>query len=61
MRASCQRERDAHTTIHDFYLDKLLVQRGILDGWHRCYYVFQRIVAEILLSMRLIALEYNKK
>ena len=24
MRASCPRERDAHTTVHHFYLDKLL-------------------------------------
>lgn len=39
----------------------LILKGGILDGWRGCYYVFQRIVAEILLSMRLIALEYNKK
>ena len=24
VRASCPRERDAHTTVHHFYLDKLL-------------------------------------
>ena len=39
----------------------LILKGGILDGWRGCYYVFQRIVAEILLSMRLIALEHNKK
>lgn len=39
----------------------LILKGGILDGWRGCYYVFQRIVAEILLSMRLIALEHFKK
>ncbi|MCE2721049.1 MAG: glycosyltransferase family 2 protein [Dolichospermum sp.] len=39
----------------------LILKGGILDGWRGCYYVFQRIVAEILLSMRLIALEHIKK
>jgi glycosyltransferase involved in cell wall biosynthesis len=39
----------------------LILKGGILDEWRGCYYVFQRIVAEILLSMRLIALEHNNK
>jgi hypothetical protein len=29
MQASCPRERDAHTTVRHFYLDKLLVQYGV--------------------------------
>lgn len=32
----------------------LIVKRGILDGWRGWYYAFQRIFAEILLSIRLI-------
>jgi len=39
----------------------LILKGGILDGWRGCYYVFQRIIAEILLSMRLIALDHNEK
>jgi hypothetical protein len=29
VRASCPRERDAHTTVHHFYVDRLLVQYGV--------------------------------
>ena len=39
----------------------LILKGGILDGWSGCYYVFQRIIAEILLSMRLIALDHHEK
>jgi glycosyltransferase involved in cell wall biosynthesis len=36
----------------------LILKGGILDGWHGWYYAFQRVFAEILLSIRLI--EYEK-
>jgi glycosyltransferase involved in cell wall biosynthesis len=32
----------------------LILKRGILDGWAGWYYAFQRIVAELILSIRLI-------
>jgi glycosyltransferase involved in cell wall biosynthesis len=32
----------------------LILRGGILDGWHGWHYAFQRILAEILLSIRLI-------
>lgn len=32
----------------------LIINRGILDGWAGWYYTFQRMLAEILLSIRLI-------
>lgn len=32
----------------------LILKRGIFDGWHGWYYAFQRMFAEILLSLRLI-------
>jgi len=32
----------------------LIFKRGILDGWHGWYYAFQRMLAETLLSIRLI-------
>ena len=33
----------------------LMIGRGlILDGWRGCYYIGQRVIAEILLSLRLI-------
>ena len=32
----------------------LILQRGVLDGWHGWYYAFQRMLAETLLSIRLI-------
>ena len=46
VRASCPRERDAHTTVHYFYLDRLLASDLIyLDGLkygyhhnHQCEY-----------------------
>lgn len=36
----------------------LIFKGGILDGWHGWYYAFQRVLAEILLSIRLV--EYEK-
>jgi glycosyltransferase involved in cell wall biosynthesis len=33
----------------------LIINRGILDGWAGLYYAFQRTIAEILLSLYLIA------
>lgn len=41
----------------------LIFKGGIFDGWHGCYYAFQRMFAEILLSLRLIEsrLEFTKK
>lgn len=38
----------------------LIINRGILDGWAGCYYAFQRALAEILLSIRLIEAEMNQ-
>ncbi len=35
----------------------LIIKGGILDGWHGWYYAFQRMLAEILLSIRLIEFE----
>lgn len=35
----------------------LILKGGILDGWHGWYYALQRILAEILLSIRIIELE----
>jgi len=35
----------------------LIINRGILDGWAGWYYTFQRTLAEILLSIRLIEAE----
>jgi glycosyltransferase involved in cell wall biosynthesis len=32
----------------------LILKGGIFDGWHGWYYAFQRVFAEILLSLRLI-------
>jgi len=32
----------------------LLVRGVILDGWRGCYYAFQRTIAEIILSLRLL-------
>jgi glycosyltransferase involved in cell wall biosynthesis len=39
------------------FLYCLLVNRVLLDGWPGWYYAFQRMVAEIILSIRLIELE----
>ncbi|GAA6621369.1 glycosyltransferase family 2 protein [Scytonema sp. NUACC26] len=39
----------------------LFLKRGILDGWHGWYYAFQRVLAEILLSIRLMELEKRQK
>ncbi|WP_193195797.1 glycosyltransferase family 2 protein [Nostoc sp. MG11] len=38
----------------------LILKGGILDGWHGWYYAFQRILAEILLAIRLIEAEKIK-
>ncbi|PPS42775.1 glycosyltransferase family 2 protein [Chroococcidiopsis sp. TS-821] len=38
----------------------LIVNRGILDGWAGWYYAFQRALAEILLSIRLIEAEIHQ-
>lgn len=35
----------------------LVIKGGILDGWHGCYYAFQRTLAELLLALRLIERE----
>ncbi len=35
----------------------LILKGGILDGWHGWYYAFQRMLAEIILSIRLIEFE----
>lgn len=35
----------------------LIIKGGILDGWHGWYYAFQRMLAEIILSIRLIEFE----
>lgn len=39
----------------------LILKGGILDGWQGWYYAFQRTLAEILLSLRLIELENQSK
>lgn len=39
----------------------LLVKRLILDGWPGWYYVFQRTLAEIILSLRLIEIKMTAK
>lgn len=36
----------------------LIFKGGILDGWHGWYYAFQRMLAELLLSIRLIEATY---
>jgi glycosyltransferase involved in cell wall biosynthesis len=35
----------------------LILKGGIFDGWHGWYYAFQRVLAEILLSIRLLEAE----
>lgn len=37
----------------------LIIKGGIFDGWAGFYYAFQRTLAEIILSLRLIELEFN--
>ncbi len=37
----------------------LILKRGILDGWIGYYYAFQRMLAEIILSVQLIQLEQS--
>ena len=32
----------------------LILKGGILDGWHRCYYIFQRALAKLYLAIDLI-------
>jgi glycosyltransferase involved in cell wall biosynthesis len=36
----------------------LFVNGAILDGWQGCYYAFQRMLAELLLSIHIIEVEY---
>ncbi len=36
----------------------LILKGGILDGWQGWYYAFQRVLAELLLSIRLIESEF---
>lgn len=38
----------------------LLVRGALLDGWHGWFYAFQRMVAEIMLSLRLIEARLNR-
>lgn len=38
----------------------LVLNKGILDGWAGWYYAFQRMLAEILLSIRLIEIENDR-
>lgn len=38
----------------------LIFKGGILDGWHGWYYAFQRMLAELLLSLRLIEADYSE-
>jgi glycosyltransferase involved in cell wall biosynthesis len=38
----------------------LILKGGILDGWQGWYYAFQRMLAELLLSIRLIEMEQFK-
>lgn len=38
----------------------LVLKGGILDGWIGWYYAFQRVLAEVLLSIRLIEAEQQK-
>jgi len=37
----------------------LIVRGGVLDGWAGCYYAFQRMLAELLLSLYLIEHDFN--
>jgi glycosyltransferase involved in cell wall biosynthesis len=39
----------------------LILKGGILDGWHGFYYAFQRVLAEIMLAIRLIEHEQSTK
>jgi len=39
----------------------LILKGGILDGWHGWYYTFQRVLAEILLAIRLIETDLTKE
>ncbi|MFQ3614792.1 MAG: glycosyltransferase family 2 protein [Cyanobacteriota bacterium] len=39
----------------------LIIKGGILDGWRGWYYAFQRMFAELLLSLRLIEEEWKTK
>ncbi|MFN6561175.1 MAG: glycosyltransferase family 2 protein [Nostoc sp. ChiSLP01] len=39
----------------------LILKGGILDGWHGWYYAFERVLAEILLAIRLIEAEQLKE
>ncbi|WP_448560890.1 glycosyltransferase family 2 protein [Trichothermofontia sp.] len=43
------------------FLYCLILKGGILDGWHGWYYACQRLLAELLLVLRLIELEHRKE
>jgi glycosyltransferase involved in cell wall biosynthesis len=38
----------------------LIVRGGVLDGWAGFYYAFQRVVAELMLSLHLIQHSFNR-
>lgn len=38
----------------------LILKGGILDGWRGWYYAFQRVFAELLLSLRLVEKKFNE-
>ncbi|MCE2693417.1 MAG: glycosyltransferase [Verrucomicrobiaceae bacterium] len=38
----------------------LLARRTVLDGWHGWFYAFQRVLAEIMLSLRLLEKKIGK-
>lgn len=38
----------------------LLVRGALLDGWHGWFYAFQRLLAELMLSLRLIEARLNR-
>jgi len=39
----------------------LILKGGVFDGWQGWYYAFQRVLAELLLSIRLIESEYSAR
>ena len=39
----------------------LIVRGGVLDGWAGFYYAFQRMLAELLLSLYLIEQDLERK
>ncbi|MBU7586819.1 MAG: glycosyltransferase family 2 protein [Nostoc sp. TH1S01] len=39
----------------------LILKGGIFDGWHGWYYTFQRVLAEVMLALRLIEADLAKE